>query len=112
MDTQKHIPVAEHSVAGFINPNGYLIVIETTKNGFSAFCPDLEGCITVGKTLPQTKKNMQEAIELYLEELSEMGVKLPEPKSIMEHMKTLGNSPDVYLTFITIPVNGSYAKTA
>lgn len=47
----------------------YLYIIETTKNGFSAYVPDLPGCITVGDSLEETKKNIKEAIELYLEEL-------------------------------------------
>jgi predicted RNase H-like HicB family nuclease len=112
MNTQKTVSVEGLNSAGFINPNGYLVVIETTKNGFSAYCPDLDGCITVGKTLQQTKKNMQEAIELYIEELLEMGAKLPEQKNIIEQINALGNSPDIYLTFIHVFGNGMYAKTA
>jgi predicted RNase H-like HicB family nuclease len=51
----------------------YLIIIEPTQIGFSAYSPDLQGCITVGETVEQTRKNMEEAIELYLEELIETG---------------------------------------
>ena len=47
----------------------YLIIIEPTKTGFSAYSPDLPGCITVGDTVEQTREHMREAIELYMEEL-------------------------------------------
>lgn len=49
--------------------SNYTIIIEPTCTGFSAYSPDLEGCITVGESVEETKNNMQEAIELYLEEL-------------------------------------------
>jgi predicted RNase H-like HicB family nuclease len=51
--------------------SNYAIIIEPTDTGFSAYSPDLDGCITVGETVEQTKSNMEEAIELYLEELEE-----------------------------------------
>jgi hypothetical protein len=56
MNAKRYSLVAEPGQFGFINTDGYLIVIEPTTTGFSAFCPDLEGCITVGKTVEQTKK--------------------------------------------------------
>ena len=43
------------------------MVIEKTDTGFSAFSPDVPGCITVGKTVESTIVNMREAIELYME---------------------------------------------
>lgn len=46
----------------------HLIIIEPTQTGFSAYSPDFPGCITVGETVEQTRKHMQEAIELYKEE--------------------------------------------
>jgi predicted RNase H-like HicB family nuclease len=47
-----------------MNTRDYLIIIEPTKTGFSAYSPDLDGCITVGDTVEETRKNMAEAIEL------------------------------------------------
>jgi len=52
-----------------MNTQDYLIIIEPTQTGFSAYSPDLMGCIRVGETVEDTRKHMQEAIELYLEEL-------------------------------------------
>jgi predicted RNase H-like HicB family nuclease len=60
----------------------YLIIIEKTNTGYSAYSPDLEGCISTGSTIDEVKKNMQEAIEFHLEGLKEEGYKIPEPTSI------------------------------
>jgi predicted RNase H-like HicB family nuclease len=45
-------------------------VIEKDENGYYAFCPELEGCCTQGRTLDETMKNIREAMTLYLETLS------------------------------------------
>jgi predicted RNase H-like HicB family nuclease len=47
------------------------IVIEKDEHGFYAYCPELEGCQTQGDSLEEVLKNIKEAIELYLETLSE-----------------------------------------
>ncbi len=46
----------------------YLIIIEKTKNNYSAYSPDVDGCVTTGKTIAETIKNMQEALDFHLEE--------------------------------------------
>lgn len=55
----------------------YLVVLEKTDTGYSAYVPDLPGCITVGDTREETEENMQEAILFHLEgmnkEFAEMG---------------------------------------
>lgn len=57
----------------------YLVVIEKTKNGFSAYSPDISGCIASGKTRKITEKRMKEAIQFHLEGLKEQGEKKPKP---------------------------------
>ncbi|MFZ0429291.1 MAG: type II toxin-antitoxin system HicB family antitoxin, partial [Acidobacteriota bacterium] len=47
----------------------YLIVIEQTKTGFSAYSPDLDGCIASGETREEVERRMREAIEFHLEGL-------------------------------------------
>jgi predicted RNase H-like HicB family nuclease len=44
----------------------YLIVIEPTSAGFSAYSPDLPGCISTGTTREEVERNMQEAIEFHV----------------------------------------------
>ncbi len=59
----------------------YLIVIEPTGTGFSAYSPDLPGCISTGAALEEVERNMQEAIELHLQGLREEGYPVPEPST-------------------------------
>jgi predicted RNase H-like HicB family nuclease len=45
----------------------YLVIIEETKTGYSAFSPDLPGCIVAGSDKEDVEKNMKEAIAFHLE---------------------------------------------
>lgn len=56
------------------------------EGGFTVEVPDLPGCISEGDTLEEAEKNIQEAIELYLETLEQRGVPLPqrEPKKTLK----------------------------
>lgn len=47
------------------------VVIEKDSHGFYAWCPELKGCQSQGKTLEEAIANIREAIELYLETLTE-----------------------------------------
>ena len=57
----------------------YAIIIEKAENNYSAYVPDLPGCISTGKTLEETENNIKEAIELYIDTLREDGQAIPEP---------------------------------
>jgi len=57
----------------------YLMVIEPTETGFSAYSPDVPGCVSTGTTPEEVERNMQEAIEFHLEGLREDGHPLSEP---------------------------------
>ena len=59
----------------------YLIVIEKSGTGFSAYSPDLPGCIAAGATLVELEREMQEAIEFHIEGLRLAGEPVPEPRS-------------------------------
>jgi predicted RNase H-like HicB family nuclease len=65
----------------------YLIVIEPTNTGFSAYSPDLPGCISTGKTWDEVESNMHEAIEFHLEGLREEGYPIPEPSSASAYVE-------------------------
>jgi predicted RNase H-like HicB family nuclease len=65
----------------------YLIVIEPTGTGFSAYSPDLPGCISTGATRDEVERNMQEAIELHLEGLREEGYPVPEPSTSSSYVE-------------------------
>ena len=62
----------------------YLIVIEKAKNNYSAYSPDLDGCIAAGKTREETINNMKEAIEFHIEGLQEDGLPIPEGQTSAE----------------------------
>ncbi len=57
----------------------YLYIIEKGKNNFSAYMPDLPGCISKGKSRKEIAKNIQEAIEFHIEGMVLDGEKIPDP---------------------------------
>ncbi|HEY2820771.1 MAG TPA: type II toxin-antitoxin system HicB family antitoxin [Candidatus Acidoferrum sp.] len=65
----------------------YLIVVEQTQTGYSAYSPDLPGCISTGRTREDVEKNMQEAIALHLDGMREEGQALPEPHTYSAYVE-------------------------
>ena len=59
----------------------YLIVIEQTATGFSAYSPDLPGCVATGQTREEVEREMHDAIEFHIEGLRLAGEQIPEPRS-------------------------------
>ena len=59
----------------------YVIIIEKSKNGYSAYVPDLPGCIASAKTELTTRKLIAEAIDMHIETMLEDGDKVPQPTS-------------------------------
>ncbi len=58
-----------------------LIVIEKTGTGFSAYSPDLQGCVATGASRKQVESAMKEAIKLHLQGMREEGMRVPAPRS-------------------------------
>ncbi len=59
--------------------NKYAVIYEPTSTGYSAYAPDLPGCIATGRTLEQTRARMAEAIEAHLQAMREDGDPIPAP---------------------------------
>lgn len=59
----------------------YLIVIEQTPTGFSAYSPDVPGCIATGKTRDEVEREMSDAISFHLEGLRAEGLDAPRPST-------------------------------
>ena len=59
----------------------YLILIEPTVSGFSAYSPDLPGCVATGATRAEVEQSMRGAVELHLEGLREIGEPVPPPRT-------------------------------
>jgi predicted RNase H-like HicB family nuclease len=71
----------EHPPAGGVGAMGYLIILEPTPTGFSAYSPDLEGCVAAGDDREETIALMREAIAFHLEGLAAAGEPVPAPSS-------------------------------
>ena len=65
----------------------YLIVIEETQTGFSAYSPDLPGCVSTGRTRQEVEQNMREAIAFHLDGLRQEGQAVPEPHSYSAYVE-------------------------
>jgi len=62
----------------------FLIVIERANGNYSAYSPDLEGCVATGETYEEAEQNMYEAIEMHIDGLLEDGIPVPEPTTTAE----------------------------
>ena len=67
----------------------YLVIIERTKTGFSAYSPDLLGCIATGKTKEEVEQNIHDAIELHISGMITEGITIPEPSSYSTYMSVV-----------------------
>ena len=59
----------------------YLIILEKTPTGYSAYSPDLPGCVSAGSSAEETEENMRAAIEFHIEGLLDEGLTVPPPQS-------------------------------
>ena len=64
----------------------FLIIIEKANKNYSAYSPDLSGCIATGKTREEAEQNMHEAIEMHIQGLLEDGLPIPEQESFAEYI--------------------------
>lgn len=64
----------------------FLIVIEKANGNYSAYSPDLPGCIATGKTRGEVEQNMYEAIEMHICGLKEDRIAIPKPHATAEHV--------------------------
>jgi predicted RNase H-like HicB family nuclease len=64
----------------------YLIIVEKTETGFSAYSPDIPGCGSTGATKAEVERNIQEAIEFHLDGLRVEGYPIPEPSTYSSYI--------------------------
>ena len=64
----------------------YAIVIEKAEGNYSAYVPDLPGCVATGSTVAEVGYDILEAISFHLEGMREDGVPVPEPSSQVEYI--------------------------
>ena len=65
----------------------YAIVIEKAEGNYSAYVPDLPGCVATGATVPEVERQMREAIRFHIDGLKEDGLPVPQPTSIAEYVE-------------------------
>jgi predicted RNase H-like HicB family nuclease len=64
----------------------YAIVIEKAESNYSAYAPDLPGCVATGATIEEVEEQMREAIAFHVEGLREDGLSVPEASSTVEYV--------------------------
>ena len=65
----------------------YAIVIERANSNFSAYVPDLPGCVATGDSVEDVETEISEAIRLHIEGLLEDGLPVPQPTAIAEYVE-------------------------
>jgi predicted RNase H-like HicB family nuclease len=60
----------------------YAIVIEQANGNYSAYAPDMPGCVATGATLEEVQQTMQAALAFHLEGLREEGLPIPQPSTV------------------------------
>jgi predicted RNase H-like HicB family nuclease len=65
----------------------YAVVIEKAGSNFSAFVPDLPGCVATGSTTEEVEKQIREAIEFHIKGMRQDGEDIPPPSSSVEYIE-------------------------
>jgi predicted RNase H-like HicB family nuclease len=65
----------------------YAVVIENAEGNFSAYVPDLPGCVATGATVEETELAIRDAIRFHLEGMREDGVPIPQPTSRVDYVE-------------------------
>ncbi len=71
---------------GRIIMHRFLVIIEKANGNYSAYSPDLPGCIATGETREEAEKNMHKAIEMHVQGLIEDKLPVPESQAFSEYM--------------------------
>jgi predicted RNase H-like HicB family nuclease len=66
----------------------YAIVIEKAESNYSAYVPDLPGCVATGATVAEVESEIREAIRFHVDGLKADGLAVPTPTSIAEYVET------------------------
>jgi predicted RNase H-like HicB family nuclease len=62
-------------------------VIEKAQNNYSAYVPDLPGCVATGTTIEEAEAQIREAIEFHIAGLREDGLAIPDPSSRVDYVE-------------------------
>ena len=85
--------------------NKFLVIIEKGENNYSAYSPDVPGCISTGKTVEEIISNMKEALEFHIAGMLEDGESFPSPKTLNHYLENTDEiSGDDTFTHVEIEV--------
>jgi predicted RNase H-like HicB family nuclease len=65
----------------------YPVIIEKSENNYSAYSPDLPGCVSTGVTLKEALSRMRDAIQFHIEGLKKEGLDIPEPSTKVKYIE-------------------------
>jgi predicted RNase H-like HicB family nuclease len=65
----------------------YAMIVEKGKRNYSAYLPDLPGCIVTGESPEEVEQRMREAVEVHLRGMREDGLPIPEATSLVEYVE-------------------------
>jgi len=65
----------------------YAIVVEKAGNNFSAYAPDLPGCVATGSSIKEAEQEISKAIKFHIDGLREDGLPVPAPSSVVEYLE-------------------------
>ncbi len=65
----------------------YPVVIERTGTGYSAYSPDVSGCMAAGDTEEETRRNFRDALIAHIQAMREVGEQIPEPHSSVDYVE-------------------------
>ncbi len=68
----------------------YAVVIEPCTSNYSAYVPDLPGCIATGGSLEEAEQNIREAIKFHIDGMRDDGVPVPIPSTRVEYVEIVG----------------------
>ncbi len=82
----------------------YLIVVEKSQTGYSAYSPEVLGCVATGKTIDKTLANMKAALAMHLRALIEDGEEIPQPRGIQSYLDAEKDSAgeEYFITHIVV----------
>ena len=65
----------------------YAVVVERAGGNYSAYVPDLPGCVAIGETVAETERLLREAIALHVAGMRDDGLPVPEPSSVVDYVE-------------------------
>ncbi len=70
-----------------MTPRRYSVIIESTSTGYSAYSPDVLGCVAVGDSEEETRLNYQDALSAHFQAMREVGAPIPDPHTLVDYVE-------------------------